>query len=272
MRVVPLHVFALMSVCIGLAGCDQGERRPEWRNEAERACLRSGAVVPSASIVPMDAIGSGVCGMNAPFKVSELPGSHVAISKPTTMSCQMIPALDGWMTNVVQPAAVKTYGSYVTQVDTAGAYNCRRINGSSNLSEHAFGNAMDITGFRLADGRRIKVGKSDVIAAVPHHDDPFQASAQMREPEPNQDLRMAANEEWEQMAVEALENLPDDGTQKDESRFVGEQIVSAAPFLDAVRQGGCETFTTVLGPGQRDHDDHLHFDLARHYSGKHVCK
>ncbi len=271
MRLTSFRLLAFASACAGLAGCDQGERRPEWRNEAERACLRSGAVVPSATIVQVDPIGSGVCGMNSPFRVSELPNSHVAISKPATMSCQMIPALDGWVANVVQPAAVKTYGSYVTQIETAGAYSCRRINGSPNLSEHAFGNAMDITGFKLADGRRVKVGKADVIAAAPHADDPFQASAQMREPQPRSDLHIAANEEWEQMAVEALENLPDDGEQQDQS-FTGEQVVSAAPFLDAVRHGGCETFTTVLGPGQRDHDDHLHFDLARHYSGKHVCK
>lgn len=36
-------------------------------------------------------------------------------------------------------------------------------------------------------------------------------------------------------------------------------------FLRAVHQGGCEEFTTVLGPNADSyHRDHFHFDLARH--------
>ena len=36
-------------------------------------------------------------------------------------------------------------------------------------------------------------------------------------------------------------------------------------FLRAVHRGGCDTFTTVLGPlADRHHHDHFHFDLARH--------
>ena len=40
-----------------------------------------------------------------------------------------------------------------------GSYSCRGMNGQANarISEHAFGNAIDIGGFRLADGRRITV-------------------------------------------------------------------------------------------------------------------
>jgi hypothetical protein len=36
-------------------------------------------------------------------------------------------------------------------------------------------------------------------------------------------------------------------------------------FLRAVHRGGCDTFSTVLGPdADRFHHDHFHFDLARH--------
>ena len=35
-------------------------------------------------------------------------------------------------------------------------------------------------------------------------------------------------------------------------------------FLRAVHQGGCETFSTVLGPQYDSHHrDHFHLDLAR---------
>jgi hypothetical protein len=36
-------------------------------------------------------------------------------------------------------------------------------------------------------------------------------------------------------------------------------------FLRTVHRGGCDVFTTVLGPdADRFHHDHFHFDLARH--------
>jgi hypothetical protein len=40
-----------------------------------------------------------------------------------------------------------------------GSYSCRGMNGQmgAKISEHAFGNALDIGGFRLADGRKITV-------------------------------------------------------------------------------------------------------------------
>jgi hypothetical protein len=47
----------------------------------------------------------------------------------------------------------------VAAVDHAGSYSCRRIYGRSEgrFSEHATADALDITGFRLADGTRISV-------------------------------------------------------------------------------------------------------------------
>ena len=48
---------------------------------------------------------------------------------------------------------------------------------------------------------------------------------------------------------------------------------SEANFLRAVGGAACEQFTTVLGPGaDAAHQDHLHFDLARHSKGRRVCR
>ena len=40
----------------------------------------------------------------------------------------------------------------VTDIIHLGVYNCRVISGTSTLSEHAFANAIDISGFRMSDG------------------------------------------------------------------------------------------------------------------------
>jgi len=44
-------------------------------------------------------------------------------------------------------------------------------------------------------------------------------------------------------------------------------------FLNAVHDGSCLVFTTVLGPGyDRLHQDHFHLDLARHSGDGRICK
>ena len=73
------------------------------------------------------------------------------------IACPVAASLAMWEWNVVQPAAQELLGSAVTTIDHFGSYNCRRMYGreGSSWSEHATANAVDIAGFRLADGRRI---------------------------------------------------------------------------------------------------------------------
>jgi hypothetical protein len=59
----------------------------------------------------------------------------------------------------VQPAALHWFGQPVVEIRQISAYSCRGMNGNPNarISEHAFGNALDIAAFTLADGRKITV-------------------------------------------------------------------------------------------------------------------
>jgi Extensin-like protein C-terminus len=45
------------------------------------------------------------------------------------------------------------------EIKQISAYSCRGMNGNSNahISEHAFGNALDVAEFDLADGRKVSV-------------------------------------------------------------------------------------------------------------------
>ena len=74
-------------------------------------------------------------------------------------SCPVAAALALWERDVVQPAARRHFGSRVTRIDHAGSYSCRRLYGRSagQFSEHATADAIDILGFRLANGHRISV-------------------------------------------------------------------------------------------------------------------
>ncbi|HEX8625855.1 MAG TPA: extensin family protein [Allosphingosinicella sp.] len=74
-------------------------------------------------------------------------------------SCPVAAGLALWEWHVVQPAALRHFGTKVAAVEHFGSYSCRRIYGRSEgaWSEHASANAVDIAAFRLADGRRISL-------------------------------------------------------------------------------------------------------------------
>jgi hypothetical protein len=82
---------------------------------------------------------------------------------PTTnlgaMTCPLAANFTAWAQHAVRPAAKHYLGSDVVRIETMGTYSCRNINGgrSDKLSQHAFGNAIDISAFVLRDGRRVSV-------------------------------------------------------------------------------------------------------------------
>jgi hypothetical protein len=82
------------------------------------------------------------------------------VIKPTaTLACPIVSELDRWLADTVQPSAMRWFGARVAEIKQISAYSCRGMNGNSHahISEHAFGNALDIAAFVLADGRRVSV-------------------------------------------------------------------------------------------------------------------
>ena len=83
----------------------------------------------------------------------------VEIKPAATLACPIVSALDRWLADAVQPAARRWFGVPVIEIRQISAYSCRGMNGQpgARISEHAFGNALDIASFILADGRKITV-------------------------------------------------------------------------------------------------------------------
>ena len=86
-------------------------------------------------------------------------GGPVEVRPAATLACPLVSALDRWITVAVQPAASRWFRQPVVEIKQISAYSCRGMNGDPNahISEHAFGNALDIAEFTLADGHRISV-------------------------------------------------------------------------------------------------------------------
>jgi len=160
-----LSPIILVAAALGLlSGCSDyhHQERPPWRAQAEESCLAKGLVRASSSVRPFHELdGPGICGATHPFKVTALDDGSVTLNATETLDCPMIAALDGWIKDVVQPAAEARFGEKIVRVNSMGSYSCRGINNMSgaNLSEHSFANAIDIGGFVLASGRELNVRK-----------------------------------------------------------------------------------------------------------------
>ena len=88
------------------------------------------------------------------------PAGPVALKPAATLACPIVSVLDKWINGAVQPAALKWFRVPVVEIKQIGSYSCRAmVNGNPNapISEHAFGNAIDIAEFDLADGHKISV-------------------------------------------------------------------------------------------------------------------
>lgn len=128
-----------------------GGEAEKCRRLLRRAGIRFVALPPRAG---------GQCGYDDAVRLSS--GGSLAIAwRPAGLgsSCPVAAGLALWEWHVVQPAALRHFGSKVAVVEHFGSYSCRRLYGRSQgaWSEHATANAVDIAGFRLADGRRITV-------------------------------------------------------------------------------------------------------------------
>jgi len=153
-------VLLVLSAALCLGGCGFFERaeRPVWRAQAENACFARRLVTPSDFIVPAQEIdGPGICGMTRPLHVSALANGSIAVDRALTIDCPMIPALEAWLNDIVEPDAQTRFGQRVATLNVFGAYSCRSVDNiaGARLSEHAFGNALDVAGFTLPDGREI---------------------------------------------------------------------------------------------------------------------
>lgn len=96
------------------------------------------------------------CSIPYPVVVRSL-GRTIALQPEAEMNCAMAEAAARFSGDVAAPTARTVFAQELTAIGHASAYVCRPRNGTRKLSEHAFGNALDIAAFTLADGRRVDV-------------------------------------------------------------------------------------------------------------------
>jgi hypothetical protein len=163
--VLLLRSFVLVGGALIVASCASNPsafvgQKAAWRDTSERACLTSGSVRESRFVRPVSQLGGpDVCGALRPFKMSAADYGRVSLRPAAILRCPMVNTVDDWVRQAIAPAASRHLGSPVVQIKVAASYSCRTRNGitGGKLSEHGLANALDVSAFLLADGRKITV-------------------------------------------------------------------------------------------------------------------
>jgi hypothetical protein len=154
----PLLALLVVNGCGGPSPTQRGPAtpRPQLTGPALRQCL--------ADLDRLGARYRRLPDQNFPGGCQQIGTVQlVDIGVPVTnlgpVTCPLARAMTGWVRDAVQPAARVWMSSKVTKVETMGSYSCRPVNGvaGNKLSEHGMANAVDISGFDFANGRRVTV-------------------------------------------------------------------------------------------------------------------
>jgi hypothetical protein len=156
-----------LALLLAACGTSAPHHRPPTRetleriapSAAERQCLADlGARHAAFTALPDEYFGAGCSAFNTVHLYS-LGGdnSDIAVSNLTQVGCPMAKGFASWVRYGVDRAARDMLGSPVVRVETMGSFACRNIAGRDVRSAHATASAIDVSGFVLADGRRITV-------------------------------------------------------------------------------------------------------------------
>lgn len=100
------------------------------------------------------------CRIDRPLILTGL-SNDISLTPPALLNCTTAETLVRFVKDIADPAALEQFGEGLQSVRQNSAYVCRARSGSSKLSEHAFGNAIDLADFTLRSGRVIAVKPYD---------------------------------------------------------------------------------------------------------------
>lgn len=122
--------------------------------------LRQAGVTFAAAELPLRQQKRGyTCGAEQAVVYRAGP-ARIRYNGAPTLTCGMALALADFE-RALQEEALRHLGKRVVRIEQGGTYSCRKMTRYNTMvSEHSYGNAIDLRSFTLEDGRRISVERN----------------------------------------------------------------------------------------------------------------
>ena len=138
---------------------------PESNDAAAAPAAPSACQLRLAKVAVFQALGTlvgpGDCGAPDAVQLQAVvltDQTKVAVMPPATLRCPMAEQIAAWLREDVAPALTES-GPPLRILDNFDSYECRGRNRvrAAQLSEHGRADALDVRGFRLADGHEVNL-------------------------------------------------------------------------------------------------------------------
>ena len=130
---------------------------PAAESRAGRQCLAGLSATGAAYSLLPDRYPEAGCSNVNTVQLSSVPsdGASLMIANLGPVTCEVSTAFAGWARYGVDRAAQQILGVPLRSIETFGSYSCRNVAGTNRRSAHSMAEAIDVSAFVLADGRRI---------------------------------------------------------------------------------------------------------------------
>lgn len=148
-------------LAVALVACSGGRDKRQSRDPQEPDLPPAACAVDPREFADAEKVrdfgGGRSCGVRNAWRLRAING--VKLSQPVVVNCAVANTMSVWIEEVIQPAAERRFGERVTGLSVPAGYSCRTRNSErgAKLSEHAHGNAIDISGFGLEGGDHVSV-------------------------------------------------------------------------------------------------------------------
>jgi hypothetical protein len=148
---------------------EQEDEKPDPGEDFE-ICRKELAELGARFSVPEMPAAEGKCKVPNPVQISAIvtPVGDVDFPGAPILNCIFAKRFTSWVSDIAAPVVKTQTGEALASILTGPGYECRGRNGdgSGKISEHAFGNALDIAGVRLASKESIPVANVAKIRNV----------------------------------------------------------------------------------------------------------
>ena len=130
-------------------------------------CLQKLRAAGADFIVPATNVASGKCHVQNPVNLKSVraQGNSIKLPESPLLNCKFALQFSKWLSEAGAPILAAQLDSPLDRISTGPGFECRGRNGdgSAKISEHGYGNAVDITTLRMRDGKVINVAGSTLF-------------------------------------------------------------------------------------------------------------
>ena len=136
----------------------------------DRTCLQQLRVLGADFTVPAVNVDSGQCHVQNPVNLHSVKAQQNLIKLPEAplLNCKFALQFSKWLSESGAPILAAQLNTPLEKISTGPGFECRGRNGDSSakISEHGYGNAVDITTLRMRDGKVIDVADSTLLQGL----------------------------------------------------------------------------------------------------------